>query len=74
MAVILERVARLMGKSLERTGEGFADEAQISGYAAQSARVLQGAGLLSGDAEGRFNPHRAATRAETAKMICMLSE
>ena len=47
----------------------FADEADISDYATEAVNVLQTAGIINGDDNGRFNPSATATRAEAAKII-----
>jgi hypothetical protein len=50
----------------------FADEADIADYAKDSIRKLQMTGILSGNSDGNVNPLGTATRAEVAKLICLI--
>lgn len=75
MAVIANRASYVAGVGLTESAEKtvFADGAEIDDYAAEAVEKLQRAKILNGDENGRFNPHGAATRAETAKVIYLLS-
>ena len=75
MAVIADRASYVAGVGLTESAEKtvFADGAEIDDYAAEAVEKLQRAKILNGDENGRFNPHGAATRAETAKVIYLLS-
>jgi hypothetical protein len=76
VAVILDRTVRNMGYEPEEREQApvFADKERISGYAQSSVQRLGRLGVLSGDDEGRVRPETSATRAEAAKMICLLME
>ncbi|MDR1571327.1 MAG: family 10 glycosylhydrolase [Clostridiales Family XIII bacterium] len=53
--------------------EPFSDRGAVSGYAAQPMAFFVGRGMLNGD-EGRLEPLRYATRAETAAMLSRVTE
>ena len=74
MAVMIVRYAALKEAALkeENSAKTFSDEADISGYARDAVKKMQGAGIISGLNDGSFAPKRFATRAETAKMISIL--
>lgn len=69
MAVILFRLASFAGHELSGEAEEFADDESIASYAKNAVYSLRGAGIISGDENGSFNPNAAATRAEAAQMI-----
>ena len=71
IAVICVRAAEFLGLSLPKNvGEAeFTDRAEISGYALQSVKTMQQAGILNGRESGSFAPRQSATRAEAAKII-----
>lgn len=50
-------------------GEGFADQAEISGWAQDAALWARSAGLMQGRGEGRFVPAAGVTRAELAQVL-----
>ena len=50
----------------------FADQNEISEFAADAVALCVGAGVIQGDDAGCFAPKRQITRAETAKVICKL--
>lgn len=52
----------------------FDDNAEISDYAADGVKMLCGAGILKGYEDNTLRPKSLLTRAETAKLICMLRE
>ena len=74
MAVMIVRYAALKERALkeESSAKTFSDEGDISGYARDAVKKMQGAGVISGLSDGSFAPKRFATRAETAKMISVL--
>lgn len=51
---------------------GFADNADVADYAAESVAKMVGAGYIKGDAEGLLNPNSNTTRAETAVFLYRL--
>ncbi len=71
MAVILGNYAKNLGYSLPVTQEAvtFADNAQISSWAAAEVKAMQQAGILAGKDGNRFAPKSAATRAEAATVL-----
>lgn len=71
IAVMVFNALNICGISLEKVREktAFADEFDISEYAAEAVEELQTAGILSGDEDYRFNPGNLATRAEAAKIL-----
>jgi len=50
----------------------FSDFDQVSAYARQAIRDLQGAGLIDGVGDGRFVPKGYATRAAAASILYKL--
>lgn len=73
-AVIIERAAEYMGKTLEvkRNFTDFTDGSMIADYAESSVKHLYESGIINGMDDGSFKPKNTCTRAETAKMICGL--
>ncbi len=71
MAVILTNYAKNMGYSLPATQEAvtFADNTQISSWAAAEVKAMQQAGILAGKDGNRFDPKGTATRAEAATVL-----
>ena len=47
----------------------FADNAQISGWAAKEVKAMQQAGIMAGKDGNRFDPKGTATRAEVASVF-----
>lgn len=79
MAVILSGTAKTIKLDLAKKREyiPFADEAELSGYAADAVKSMYCAGIISGfQADGqaayRFAPADGATRAEVAAIIDQL--
>ena len=71
MAVFIERAMAVNNTKLneaENTGE-FPDADQISPFAANAVAKMKGAGIISGDENGMFNPKNNATRAEAVWML-----
>lgn len=55
-------------------GVAFTDEAAIADWAKEAVSAMQRAGILSGDESGAFHPEDNATRAQAAKVICVMKE
>ena len=71
MAVIMINYAKQMGYDLPVTQEAmiFADNKQISSWAAAEVKALLQAGILAGKDGNRFDPQGNATRAEAATVL-----
>lgn len=67
MAVMIARCTNIM--TGDEIAEDFADNSEISDYAVNAVYAMKSAGYLSGDNEGKFNPIKTATRAETATVL-----
>ncbi|MCQ2456778.1 MAG: S-layer homology domain-containing protein, partial [Clostridia bacterium] len=52
----------------------FSDEKKVAAWAREYVEVLRRAGIVNGDAEGRYNPKKNITRAEAATIILNLIE
>lgn len=60
---------RYKGSPAAERGQDFADEADISGFAAQAVDWSRANGVVSGKGGNRFDPQGRATRAETAAIL-----
>ena len=71
MAVIMANYAKKMGYDLPVAHEAvtFADNAQISSWAAKEVKAMQQAGIMAGKGSNRFDPKGTATRAEVATVL-----
>ena len=69
MAVMCMRALTVAGKTPAETDASFADSANISDYAKTAVGSMAGAGYLTGDENGSFNPLDTATRAQTAVVL-----
>lgn len=70
MCTVIYRIARQKQISLKGGNSGeFADKNSISEYALEAVQALKGAGIVSGDEVGNFNPLANATRANAAKIL-----
>ncbi|TBL78145.1 S-layer homology domain-containing protein [Paenibacillus thalictri] len=72
MAALLVRAAQYKGAKLQQAAAlqgGFADQAQISGWAKTAVDTAAKSGLLQGKDAAKFEPHTPATRAESAQAI-----
>ena len=71
IAVILANYAKKMGYDLPVAHEAvtFADNAQISSWAAKEVKAMQQAGIISGKSDNHFDPKGPATRAEVATTL-----
>ncbi|AHV95998.1 glycoside hydrolase family 66 protein [Paenibacillus sabinae] len=74
MAVMLAKAFKRAGESLSANGQSltFRDRGQIAAWALSSVQAADSAGLMDGQADGRFAPKAAATRAEAAQTIVNL--
>ena len=72
-AVMAYRIALDMGFELAGAEkDAFADDADISPYASDAVYALKALGVISGKADGRFDPKGTCTRAEAARIIYAL--
>ncbi len=71
MAVIMANYAKKLGYDLPAAHDAvtFADNAQISGWAAKEVKAMQQAGIMAGKGGNRFDPKGTATRAEVATVL-----
>ena len=71
MAVIMANYAKKLGYDLPVAHDAvtFADNAQISGWAAKEVKAMQQAGIMAGKGGNRFDPKGTATRAEVATVL-----
>ncbi len=74
IAAFLYRYLVCKGYDPEPGDATFKDEDKISGWSMNYVKALSGAGIILGDDNGRFNPQKNATRAETATMLSRLTE
>ncbi|MFC4302500.1 S-layer homology domain-containing protein [Cohnella boryungensis] len=74
LAVILSKMLekQLIGKSADKVA--FSDQASIPAWAQSAVKAIAGYKIVSGYEDGTFRPDNNATRAETVKMLFMLSE
>ncbi|MBR4893311.1 MAG: S-layer homology domain-containing protein [Clostridia bacterium] len=61
-------IARVLNADVAET-EAFGDDAEISDYAKDAVYTLKDMGVLSGTGNGNFEPKRAVTRGECAKIV-----
>ncbi len=74
MAAICGRLMDMLGVTVEGEDVFFADESEISEYAAAEVKKLAKAGIINGVGEDKFAPKNNATRAQAAVIIYKLSE
>ncbi len=76
MAAMITRFASFMGYTLPKAtlATDFADQAAVPAYAAEAAKSLQQAGIISGKSGNLFAPQDTATRQEAAKMLAILMQ
>jgi len=74
MAVMVLRVFDKLDIDLEKYRETivFRDRDKISGYAENAVNLLCETGILNGYEDGEFKPQKTLTRAESAKIICVI--
>ncbi len=64
--------SRLLEFSPNVSDTEFSDSDEISEYAKDAVTAMQNIGIISGMGDGRFAPKESLTRAQAAKIICML--
>lgn len=69
MAVIMYRVAGLLGLDVAGDSSVFADNADIAEYAKEAVGALSGAGIINGTGNDCFSPKGTVTRAQAAKVV-----
>ena len=71
MAVMMVNYAKATGYILpvSRQAVTFADNAQISSYAADAVKAIQQTGVIVGKDNNRFDPKGNATRGEAATIL-----
>ena len=71
MAVIMAGYAKKLGYDLPVAHDAvtFADNAQISSWAAKEVKAMQQAGIMAGKGGNLFDPKGTATRAEVATVL-----
>lgn len=74
MAVMADRMLALMEKEAEGTALDYNDKAEISDYAVSAVENLAALEIMNGDENQNFLPRASATRAESAKIVCVMSE
>ena len=72
-AIMLVRAMQSAGIQAEGVAEGEKFN-EVSDYAKGAMAVLNTAGIMTGDQNGNLTPKAQATRAQSAKMICMAME
>jgi hypothetical protein len=74
MAVMAYRAAQQLSVKLKNDAKpaGFADQADMAGYAIQAVEAMQAGGVIQGIGEGKFAPKGQATRAQAAVVIYQL--
>ena len=74
--MILYRLIKNKGISLSlKDGKpAFSDADDISDYAAEAVSALSSAGIINGYENGIFDPNGKLTRAQTAKLVYLLTE
>ncbi len=74
--VVLYRLIKNKGISLSlKDGKPvFSDADDISDYAAEAVSALSSAGIINGYENGIFDPNGKLTRAQTAKLVYLLTE
>ena len=74
MAVIMSRVADLLGLNLTGDSSVFADDADIASYAKDAVGALANAGIINGTGNDCFSPLGTVTRAQAAKVAYELMD
>ena len=71
MAVFIERAMAVNNTKLKEAENvaAFPDQDMISPFASDAVLKMKGAGIISGDENGMFNPKNNATRAEAVWML-----
>ena len=72
-AVLAYRLALTNGRTFaDNKGADFADDSQISDYAADAVYAMKNSGIINGKENNEFCPKQSCTRAEAAKIIYAL--
>ena len=76
IAVMLYRYAKALGYDLTGGASitGYADAAQVGGYAVEAMEWATGNGLIQGLSNGTLNPKGTATRAQVATILMRFCE
>ena len=74
MITISYRAALYKNKKFSQSSENFTDDDKISDYAKEAVYSFRTAGIISGSGNNTVNPKNNLTRAEAAKIICLLME
>lgn len=71
LAAILANYTKFFGDELPVTGDTrtFADDSNIGAPYRDAVKMMQEAGVMTGDRESKFNPTANATRGEVASML-----
>ncbi|MBR2883602.1 MAG: S-layer homology domain-containing protein [Clostridia bacterium] len=71
MAVMMHRALSIMNKlpNAQNEAQSFSDSNDISSYATEAVKLMQGCGLINGMGDNTFAPHKEATRAQAAVII-----
>ena len=72
--LIVATALALMEKEAEGTALDYNDKAEISDYAVSAVENLAALEIMNGDENQNFLPRASATRAESAKIVCVMSE
>ena len=72
LAVLCDRALEKTGRRIQPVEETFSfiDADAIAVYAQESVDNMQRCGIINGLPDGGFHPQDAATRAESAKILC----
>ena len=76
MAAILYRYASYKGYDVTASADlsGYADQAQISGYALTAMQWANAEGLITGTSDSTLTPGGSATRAEAATILMRVAQ
>lgn len=74
MITLSYRAALKKEMEFSETSEKFSDDDKISDYAKTPVYAFKKAGIVQGSGNNLVNPKNFLTRAEAAKIICMLTE
>lgn len=74
MITLSYRAALCKEMAFSEEAEKFADDTEISDYAKTAVYSFRNAGIIQGSGNNLVNPKSFLTRAEAAKIICMLME
>jgi len=73
IATMLHRYVQIMGIAIPQgIAASFADQANVSPWAAEAVAAMQAAGIVSGRPDGTFDPQATTTRAEASAIFVRL--